>query len=402
MTETLRRTFRQLRTRWGTPKLELVYSDGYQAPLPGGLHDAYRGEKILAWLAGQGLLRPGAVRHPHPASIHTLQRVHADAYLESLRGPEPFLRALGVAVDEATQDRVLAVQREMVGGTLLATRLALTTGRVTFNLGGGLHHAFADRAERFCFFNDVAAAIATERARGFRGRVLVVDLDLHDGDGVRSLFAEDETVHTCSIHNETNEQVGPAAAATVIELGSGVGDETFLAKLRETLPPLLESFRPELVFYLAGADVAHDDRLGDWNLSADGILARDRLVVEQVAALPGSPPLVILLAGGYGTDAWRYPARLAAWIVAGRELPPPPTGEEATLERYRRLAATFSRRELTSDDEDDTGWSLSERDILGDLALVGGRVEAHIVASTPSHRSVNARITRARASPRSR
>ncbi len=364
----VRRTFRQLRARYGRPRLDLVYSSDYQFRLSGALHDPECGEKILAWLADRKLLRSGSVRDPHPASVRTLQRVHDDEYLESLSDPEAFTRVLGYSVGEADRDRILTLQRKMVGGTILAVRLALTTDRTTFNLGGGLHHAFADRGERFCIFNDVATAIATERARGFAGRVLVVDLDLHDGDGVRSLFVDDDTVHTYSIHNQTN---GPETAveATVIELGTGVDDETYLETLRDTLPEVIERFRPELVIYLAGVDPARDDELGDWHISADGLLSRDRFVVEQVREASEEPPLAIVLAGGYGPDAWRYTGRFAAWLITGDELPLPPTGAETVLARYRHLATTFTRRELTAEaDEGDDAWSLTEEDVFGALA----------------------------------
>lgn len=367
----VRRKFRQLRARYGRPQLDLVYSSGYQLQLSGALHDPERGEKILAWLAGQKLLRTGSVREPHGASIRTLQRVHDDDYLESLRDAEAFTKVLGYSVSEADRDRILELQREMVGGTILAVRLALTTDRTTFNLGGGLHHAFADRGERFCLFNDVAVAIATERARNFAGRVLVVDLDLHDGDGMRSLFAHDETVHTYSIHNETN-QAEDVPEATVIELGTGVDDETYLDALRETLPEVFQRFRPQLVIYLAGVDPARDDELGDWHVSADALLERDRFVVEQAREAPEEPPLAIVLAGGYGESAWRYSARFAGWLITGEELPLPPTEEEETLTRYRHLAKTFTRRELTSEaEEDDDPWTLTEEDVLG--ALAGSR-----------------------------
>lgn len=365
------RKLRQLRARYGLPQLDLVYGAQYQLHLSGILHDPLRGEKILGWLAGQKLLRSGSVREPHSASVRTLRRVHDDDYLESLRDPEAFTRVLGYSVGEAERDRILELQRFMVGGTILAVRLALTTDRTTFNLGGGLHHAFADRGERFCLFNDVATAIATERARGFEGRVLVVDLDLHDGDGLRSLFADDDTVHTYSIHNQTN-QAETVAEATVIELGTGVDDDTYLGTLRNTLPDVFRRFRPQVVVYLAGTDPARDDALGDWRISPDGLLERDRFVVELTRDAAEEPPLVITLAGGYGDNAWRYSARFAAWVITGEELPLPPTEEEEILQRYRRLAKTFTRRELTSETEGGVhGWSLTEEDVMG--ALAGSR-----------------------------
>src|SRR5689334_19388966 len=195
----------------------------------------------------------------------------------------------------------------MVGGTLAATRLALDGPGIAVNLGGGLHHAFANRGERFCVYNDVAAAIAELRSRGIGSRVLVVDLDLHDGDGTRSIFSGDPSVHVFSIHNHTTAPV--TESSTVIELGDGVGDDAYLEAVRTHLPPVFGTFKPELVYYLAGTDPAADDQIGDWKITAGALLERDRFVLSCVNQGDPKIPLVIVLAGGYGMNAWRYSAR---------------------------------------------------------------------------------------------
>ncbi len=255
------------------------------------------------------------------------------------------------------------------------------------NLGGGFHHARRDRGQGFCLFNDVAVAIAALRRGGFDGRVLVVDLDLHDGDGTRSLFATDPDVHTYSLHNRHWDE--PAAVgSTAIELGSGVDDPTLLATLRETLPPVLASHLPELVFYLAGCDPAADDALGDWKLSADGMLARDRFVVELLrgrggggggAGGRGAPPVVVALAGGYGDRAWRYSCRFLAWLAAGdrRSAEPPPAlppDDEVLMARYRAIARLLSPAELSGEEapDDDGSWGLSEEDLFGSVEASPG------------------------------
>src|SRR6185295_17476200 len=133
---------------------------------------------------------------------------------------------------------------------------------------------------------DVAVAIAELRARGFAAPVLVVDLDLHDGDGTRSIFAEDPTVHTFLVHNlSTPDERGlRAVASTSIELQGEVEDAEYLAAVREHLPPLFPSFRPELVFYVAGSDPAADDRIGNWKITAAGMLERDLFVTSCARA----------------------------------------------------------------------------------------------------------------------
>jgi acetoin utilization deacetylase AcuC-like enzyme len=329
----------QARRRLGSwlrgPFLDLVYSEIYQLDLPG--YDPLRGERILSALDSAGLLDPRTVHRAEPAAFRELRRVHSDVYLDSLSRPEALQRVFGLELPEVAAERALEAQRAMVGGTSLASRLALESGRLAAHLGGGLHHAFADRGERFCIFNDVAVAIAGLRAEGFGGQVLVVDLDLHDDDGTRSIFSRDASVHTFSIHNRSSSEIR-AEAATVIELGDGVGDRAYLEAIDAHLPRAFAAARPELVFYLAGCDPAADDAIGNWRISPAGMLRRDRMVVELARRREHRVPVVILLAGGYGQQAWRYSARFFSSLRPGGRAVEPPTTAEMTLTRYRRLA----------------------------------------------------------------
>lgn len=368
------RFLRKLRYRLFPKPVVYVYTRAYQLELPAVPVDSLRGERVLSYLAGEGLVSKAAVYPPRPASIRSLLRVHTAEYLESLRETDTLLRVVGARFDETTLDRILDLQRTMCGGTTLACRLARTSGRVAVHLGGGFHHAFADKGERFCVLNDVAVAIESARAHGFEGRILVVDLDVHDGDGTRSIFAHDRSVHTFSIHNQTNRP-DSGLEATAIELGHEVEDSEYLDALEAHLPPVMESFRPELVFYLAGTDPACDDRIGDWEITAEAMLHRDRFVTECARA-GASPrhegiPLVVVLGGGYGKGAWRYIARYCAWLTTGGEVPEPPSTEEVTLARYRLLAKLLSPRELSgtpgdADRADD--WNLTAEDVMGALA----------------------------------
>ena len=230
-------------------------------------------------------------------------------------------------------------------------------------MGGGFHHAHRDRGGGFCIFNDVAVAIRAQRAAGFDGRILVVDLDLHDGDGTRSIFADDPTVHTFSIHNQ-NWDDRPAVEATVLPLGPGIDDARYLERLQATLPPLFERFRPELVIYLCGADPAADDALGDWQVSAAGLLERDRLVTGL--ARRRRLPLVVTLAGGYGDNSWRYFARYLSWLLCGRVLEPPTT-EDLIVDRFRDLMHSFPVGELRGTAEEEP--LLTEADLGGGQGL---------------------------------
>ena len=229
------------------------------------------------------------------------------------------------------------------------------------NLGGGFHHAKAEEGAGFCLFNDVAVAIADERWKGFDGPVLVIDLDLHDGDGTRDIYRRDPTVHTFSIHAR---HWGPteAESSTSIELGPAVRDEAYLEALRRHLPPVVRNFKPRLAFYLAGCDPAHDDQLGDWRISAAAMLERDRLVIREIRALRPRTQLVVLLAGGYSPTAWRYSARFLSDLQRpGRPIEPPST-EAITLKRYRYLARRFDPAALSGDAVDDN-FGITEEDL---------------------------------------
>jgi acetoin utilization deacetylase AcuC-like enzyme len=347
------------------PYLELVYSERYRLDLPG--NDPLRGERILSALDSAGLLDPRAVHRAQLAPFRELRRVHTDAYLDSLASPDALLQVFGLELPEYAAERAMAGQRAMVGGTRLASRLALASGRLAANLGGGLHHAFAGKGERFCIFNDVAVAIAGLRADGFAAPILVVDLDLHDDDGTRSIFAGDPTVHTFSIHNRTTCEVR-AEAATAIELGADVDDAAYLQTLGERLPPAFAAAQPELVYYLAGCDPAADDGIGNWKISSAGMLRRDRLVIDLARRRERPVPVVIVLAGGYGREAWRYTARFFSSFRPGGRAIEPPTTAEVTLTRYRQLAGEPRARERAAPgDAGEADWELSFEDLQPNL-----------------------------------
>jgi acetoin utilization deacetylase AcuC-like enzyme len=351
-----RRAWYRLRAR-GIP---LVYDPVYERGVFGVPLDPLRGEKILASLDETGLLAREALWTPRPASLQNLLRVHTVEYLHQVQEPETLSRICGVAMTGAEAEAALDLQRLMTGGTIQATRLALITGEVTAHLGGGFHHALPDKGMGYCVFNDVAVAIKRLRARGFEEPILVVDLDVHDGNGTRAIFADDPTVHTFSIHNE-HWGATETVASTSIALGAGVDDATFLGVLREALPSLFESFRPGLVVYLAGTDSAENDRLGNWQLSGAGLFERDRLVTDLARGNGRDCPMAVLLAGGYGRHAWRYSARYFLWLASGRELEPPPE-DALALQRFRRLGGALREGETT---DDERPFVLTEEDLVG-------------------------------------
>jgi acetoin utilization deacetylase AcuC-like enzyme len=343
----------------GTQAL-LIYHDDYRLP-ENPLFDVQRAEKILGYLVDTGCASKKLLREPPPLEMEALTWVHTYAYLESLDNEETLVRIFGQDVRQMNSELIVAAQRSMVAGTVLAAEQALAPESVQLavNLGGGLHHAGRDHGAGFCLFNDVAVAIYKLRKDGFDGRVLVVDLDLHQGDGTRAIFADDESVHTFSVHAEAWD-TARARANRDVELQAGVGDETYLAALHRHLPGVFAETDPALIFYVAGVDVARDDRLGSWRVSSDAILQRDRLLIRLAAGRP----LVWTLAGGYGDEAWRHTARSLAWFLCGDDAPIPSGGQQA-LARARRIARRLTRAELSGSGQEDL--ILTPAELMSDL-----------------------------------
>lgn len=182
------------------------------------------------------------------------------------------------------------------GGTILTSRLALERG-LAVHLGGGFHHAFPDHGEGFCLINDVAIAARVVMGDGHIDRAAVIDCDLHHGNGTAAIFAGEPDVFTFSIHQERNYPAWKPPGDLDLDLADGTGDEEYLALLEEHIPRILEDHRPDLTFYLAGADPYREDQLGGLSLSLDGLRRRDELVFRLHAG--AGVPVAVTLAGGY-------------------------------------------------------------------------------------------------------
>jgi acetoin utilization deacetylase AcuC-like enzyme len=279
--------------------LRLWSSARYTFPLPPG-HRFPIGkyELLRRRVVEDGLVPKEFVHDPARASGEALRRVHTDDYVTRLtdgRLTQEELRRLGFPWSEALVER----SYRAVGGTCEAAQVALDTG-LAMNLAGGTHHAFADRGEGFCVFNDVAVAIRTLQDEGRIRRAAIIDLDVHQGNGTHAIFAGDPSVFTFSMHGSRNYPFAKVAGSVDVELEDGTSDEVYLALLRDTLPRVLAAARPDLVIYLAGADPYVGDRLGRLGLSLDGLARRDAMVLAACREV--GIPVTITLAGGYGRN----------------------------------------------------------------------------------------------------
>ncbi len=237
----------------------------------------------------------GVVEAPG-ATDDDLLLAHDPRYLERVvtgRLSDREVKAVGLPWSPELVER----GRRSVGATIAAARTALDDG-VGINLGGGTHHAFAGSGKGFCTFNDVVVATRRLRTDGAIARVLVVDLDVHQGDGTHSMLGPDPDATCLSINGGANYPFRRVPGDVEEDLPDGTGDDAYLATLERLLPSALDRGRPDICFYLAGADPYEDDRLGRLALTVDGLAARDAMVRDCMGLL--GVPVVVLLAGGYG------------------------------------------------------------------------------------------------------
>jgi acetoin utilization deacetylase AcuC-like enzyme len=275
-------------------------------------------------LVSEGLVADGTLGHedlvsPEPVSPEALLVAHTREYVDAVIGgtlDSRAMRRVGLPWSTALVSRSLSV----IGGTLLAACAALEEG-VAANLGGGTHHAFAGHGAGYCLFNDLVIAVRHLRARGLAERFLVVDLDVHQGDGTAALCRDDPGVFTFSMHGEKNFPARKERSSWDIGLATHTGDDVYLDTLTRSLPSLPERFSPDLILYQAGVDVLAGDRFGKLALTMEGVGERDKCVFEF--ARTAGLPVVVTLGGGYSpridriVEAHCQTVRIAADVLAG-------------------------------------------------------------------------------------
>ena len=253
---------------------------------------------------------------PDPASDEELARAHDTDYIQRVccgQLSEKAQKAIGFPWSAGMVER----SRRSAGATLGACRAALGDG-VAANLAGGTHHAFRDRGEGFCVFNDAAVAARAMQAEGRAQRLLIVDCDVHQGNGTASILAGDDSIFTFSIHGARNFPFDKEQSDLDIELPDGCSDDAYLMRLAEGLSTAFDIAHPDLVIYLAGADPYQDDRFGRLGLSIAGLAARDRHVFSH--CLADQTPVAIAMAGGYARNIDDTVAIHAATIRLARQM----------------------------------------------------------------------------------
>jgi acetoin utilization deacetylase AcuC-like enzyme len=274
----------------------LVYHPAYSAPLPSSHRFPMAKFRLLhQHLQRLDLARPDQLHQPLPIPRRALELVHSRTHHEGFSRDQltaPEQRRIGLpATTPLVRRSWLAV-----GGTLLTARLALEHG-LACHLAGGTHHAFPDYGSGFCIFNDVAVTARVLLAEKAVARLMVIDLDVHQGDGTAAIFASDPRVFTFSAHAASNFPLRKQTSDHDLALADDLDDDSYLAAVGQVLPELLEQLKPELVIYNAGVDPHRDDRLGRLALSDTGLLLRDRMVLE--ACLRRGIPVATVIGGGY-------------------------------------------------------------------------------------------------------
>jgi acetoin utilization deacetylase AcuC-like enzyme len=274
---------------------KLVYHDGYDLNLGSHVFPSRKYKMIRDRLLGDGFAEVADFVQPEAASDEDLLLVHQRGWITRLKnGTLDYLELMKLEIPYSQQ--MVDAFWLAAGGSILAARLALKDG-VGFNIGGGFHHAFPGHGEGFCAIHDVAVGIRRLQKEKLIERAMVIDCDVHDGNGTAAIFAGDPTVFTLSVHQLNNYPSVKPPSNIDVELEDGVGDQEYLERLSEACRQGMSAFRPELVMYVAGADPYREDQLGGLALSIEGLKARDRVVFEIAREMGAG--VAVTLAGGY-------------------------------------------------------------------------------------------------------
>jgi acetoin utilization deacetylase AcuC-like enzyme len=277
---------------------KLVYHDRYDLRLGAHVFPSEKYRLVRDGLVAKGFADPADILTPEPATDEDLLRVHTPEWIAKLKSntltASERMRLEIPCLRETVDAFWLAA-----GGSILASRSALADG-FGINLSGGFHHAFPNHGEGFCMIHDVAVAIRSMQADAAVRKVMVVDTDVHQGNGTAAIFAKDSSVFTLSIHQKNNYPMPKPPSDLDIELEDCTGDDEYLELLRQAVVKSLDAFKPDLLCYVGGADPYREDQLGGLWLSMGGLRRRDELVFGE--ARRRGIPVMVTLAGGYARN----------------------------------------------------------------------------------------------------
>jgi acetoin utilization deacetylase AcuC-like enzyme len=273
----------------------IIYDDGYDLNLGDHVFQTAKYRLIRELLLRRRVASPKDFLAPIAATREQLHTAHASHWINRLEnGRLNYHEILRLEIPYSRS--MVEASFLAAGGSIEAAHIALDCG-ASFNLGGGFHHAFHSHGEGFCAVNDIAVAIRVLQREGRIRKAMVIDCDVHQGNGTAAIFALDASVFTLSIHQANNYPQEKPPSNLDVNLDDGTGDREYLDKLRPACEESIAAFEPELVIYVAGADPFFDDQLGGLALSKEGLLIRDRVVFN--ACLRHGIPVAVVLAGGY-------------------------------------------------------------------------------------------------------
>ena len=279
--------------------LKIAYDLIYAHPLPEGHRfPMLKYELIPGQLLFEETITEENIFAPQPCSRETVLLTHDEAYLDKLMNQQLSAReqrVIGFPQSPALTQRELMIAQ----GTIDCCHYAIQNG-VAMNIAGGTHHAFADRGEGFCMLNDQAIASNYLLANNIVLKILIIDLDVHQGNGTAKLFENEPRVFTLSMHGKNNYPFRKEKSDLDIELLDGTDDETYLKLLSDALPSIIEKVQPEIAFYLSGVDVLATDKFGKLKVTMEGCKRRDEFVFTQLQK--GKIPCVVSMGGGYSSD----------------------------------------------------------------------------------------------------
>ena len=277
---------------------KLIYHDSYDLNLRRHVFPSQKYRLVRERLLAERIAAADDFVAPQPAADEDMLRVHYPEWITRLKnGTLDYLDLMKLEIPYS-REMVEAFWRA-AGGTILAARLALSED-LAVNLGGGFHHAYPGHGEGFCAIHDVAVAIRKIQSEGLAERAMVIDTDVHHGNGTAAIFRADPSVFTLSIHQYNNYPSEKPPSSVDIHLEDGTGDEEYLARLGESVRKALVEFRPQLVMYVAGADPYREDQLGGLDLTLEGLRARDRMIFQLCREQGAS--VAVTLAGGYAVN----------------------------------------------------------------------------------------------------